>query len=412
MTARRRPAVLDAVVAVSALLALAWFAGGQALLGRIDPALVLPWLALALVPLALFQNRITNHRVPAKAGPHHPAVPNNTGWRWAPAFAGEHGFLVGVLLLLSAQAILALLLAGQMPWAQLALVSVGAALAAWLATRLARWRAGGAMRGAAALLLIGAWFAGSHLLLAALYRTPPAAGAPVTMLTGLPLRWSAEGDMAAMIAEGMSDDPALQRIAAAGPVRLIDSLIDHPPAPGGTLFLAHPRALAPRELVAVDAFVRGGGRAVILADALSGWPARHPLGDPRNPPVTSLLTPLLDHWGVTLGAAPAGERRPLAIDIDGARLRLFSAGRFERFPATCQAYAGRRIVHCRIDRGEAWLVGDADLIFAPLWKAAPDWAAHLRRADTMEWLAGCLWPRGRRVILRPLWIRTIEQASE
>jgi len=412
VTARRRPAVLDAVVAVSALLALAWFAGGQALLGRIDPALVLPWLALALVPLALFQNRITNHRVPAKAGPHHPAVPNNTGWRWAPAFAGEHGFLVGVLLLLSAQAILALLLAGQMPWAQLALVSVGAALAAWLATRLARWRAGGAMRGAAALLLIGAWFAGSHLLLAALYRTPPAAGAPVTMLTGLPLRWSAEGDMAAMIAEGMSDDPALQRIAAAGPVRLIDSLIDHPPAPGGTLFLAHPRALAPRELVAVDAFVRGGGRAVILADALSGWPARHPLGDPRNPPVTSLLTPLLDHWGVTLGAAPAGERRPLAIDIDGARLRLFSAGRFERFPATCQAYAGRRIVHCRIDRGEAWLVGDADLIFAPLWKAAPDWAAHLRRADTMEWLAGCLWPRGRRVILRPLWIRTIEQASE
>jgi hypothetical protein len=408
VTVRRRPAVLDAAVAVSALLALAWFGGGQAALGRIDPALVLPWLALVWVPLALFQN----HRVPAKAGTHHPPVPDGTGRRWTPAFAGEHGFFHTVILLLLAQALLAFVFAGQFPWAQLALVGVGAALAAWLGVLLARWRAGRAVRGMAALLLVGVWFAGSHLLLAALYRAPPAAGAPVTMLTGLPLRWSADGDMAAMIAQGMSDDPALQRIEAAGPVRLIDSLIDHPPAPGGTLFLAHPRALAPRELVAVDAFVRGGGRAVILADALSGWPARHPLGDPRNPPVTSLLTPLLDHWGVTLGAAPADEGKPLAADVGGARLRLFSAGRFERFPATCQAYAARRIVHCRIGHGEAWLVGDADLIFAPLWQPVPDWAAHLRRADTMEWLAARLWPRRGRAILRPLWIRTIEQAGE
>ncbi len=427
MTARRRPAVLDAAVAVSALLALAWFAGGQAALGRIDPALALPWLALVWVPLALFQNRC----VPAKAGAHHPAVQNGTGGRWTSigltmprmvkdrpgddptrcSFAGEQVFLVGTALLI-AQALLAFWLAGQMPWAQLALVGVGAALAAWLATRLARWRAGRAMRGGAALLLIGVWFAGSHLLLASLYRAPPAASAPVTMLTGLPLRWSADGGMAAMIAEGANDDPALQRIEAAGPVRLIDSLIDHPPAPGGTLFLAHPRALAPRELVAVDAFVRGGGRAVILADALSGWPARHPLGDPRNPPVTSLLTPLLDHWGVTLGAATAGEGKPVAADVEGARLRLFSAGRFERFPTTCQAYAGRRVVHCRIGRGEAWLIGDADLIFAPLWRAAPDWAAHLRRADTMEWLAARLWPAAPRAILRPIWIRAIEQAGE
>ncbi|MCW0199650.1 hypothetical protein [Sphingopyxis sp.] len=400
--------MLDAAVAVSALLALAWFTGGQAALGRIDPALALPWLALVWVPLALVQN----HRVPAKAGTHHPPVPNSTGRRWAPTFAGEHGFFHTMILLLLAQAILALMLAGQMPWAQLALVGVGAALAAWLATRLARWRAGRAMRGIAALLLIGAWFGGSHLLLATLYRTPPAAGAPVTMLTGLPLRWSADGGMAAMIAEGANDDPALRRIEAAGPVRLIDSLIDHPPAPGGTLFLAHPRALAPRELVAVDAFVRGGGRAVILADALSGWPARHPLGDPRNPPVTSLLTPLLDHWGVTLGAAPTGEGRPLAADVEGARLRLFSAGRFERFPAACRAHAGGRIVHCRIGGGEAWLIGDADLLFAPLWQPAPGWAAHLRRADTMEWLAARLWPAAPRAILRPIWIRAIEQAGE
>src|SRR3546814_20851510 len=116
------------------------------------------------------------------------------------------------------------------------------------------------------------------------------------MLTSLPRRWAQGDDMAAMISQGADEDPALLRLEAAGPVQLVDSLADHVPPSGAALLLAHPPALAPRDLVAVDAFVRGGGRAVILADALSGWPARHPLGDPRNPPVTSLLTPLLDPW--------------------------------------------------------------------------------------------------------------------
>lgn len=391
MIARRRPAALDTAIAASVLLALAWFAGGQARLGRIDPALVLPWLALVLVPLAMLdreRDRIKSRR--------------------SPAFAGEQAFWAVAALLL-AQTILAFALAGQLPWAQLALVGGGALLAAWLAGLLARWRASRVLRGGATLLLIATWFAGAHLLLAALYRAPPAEGAPVTMLTGLPLRWSAGEDMAAMIARGASDDAALQRIEAAGPVRLVDSLIDHPPAPGGALFLAHPRALAPRELVAIDAFVREGGRAVILADALSGWPARHPFGDPRNPPVTSLLTPLLDHWGVTLGAAPISDRRTIPVEVDGARLRLFTAGRFDTLSPGCKPYADRRIASCRIGRGAVWLVGDADLLFAPLWQPAPHWAAHLRRADTMEWLAAHLWPDTPRAWLQPLWIRAAAQ---
>lgn len=386
MTARWRPAALETAAAVTALLALAWFAGGQAQLGRIDPALVLPWLLPVLAALALFRHRMKKLRVPA--------------------FAGDHGFFLVAGLLLLAQAILAFALSGQMSWAQLALVGVGAGLAEWLAFLLPRWRAGRMVRGAAALLLVGAWFAGSHLLLATLYRPAAAHGPPATMLTGLPLRWSEGSDLSAMLAAGLNEDPVLVRIEAAGPVRLVDSLIDSPPPPGGALLLAHPRALAPRELVAIDAFVRGGGRAVILADALTGWPMRHPIGDPRNPPVTSLLTPLLDHWGVTLGAAPAADRRIVPVDIDGARLRLFTAGRFVSLPTTCRVYADRHVARCRIGRGEIWLVGDADLLFASLWQPAPRWAAHLRQADTMEWIAARLWSDAPVAMLKPLWIRT------
>ncbi len=378
----RRP-LLRAFATAIAIVALAWVAGGQALLGRIDPALAVPLLPLPLMLLAWWQRR----------------EPAATRW---------FTILLALVLLAAAQALLGFILAGSAASPQLLLTMAAGGLAAWLSGLLAGWRARfGALPWLAALLLVAGWFGAAHGLLAALYRPAAAAAdAPaLTMLTGLPLRWSGGGDIGAMIAEGMNDDPALARLAAAGPVSLVDSLADHVPPPGGALLLAHPRALAPQELVAIDAFVRGGGRAVVLADALSGWPARHPLGDPRNPPVTSLLTPLLDHWGITLAAPAAAEGPSLPVDVDGLRLRLFSAGRFDRLPLQCQAFAGRRVARCPIGTGEAWLAGDADLLFAPLWRPLVPGADHLRRADTMEWLAARLWPGAGDGVLRPLWIR-------
>ena len=383
MIAASRGSVLRAFVISIATVALAWGAGGQALLGRIDPALAVPLFVPPMLFLAWWQRR------------ESAAARRRTG-------------LAALALLVAAQALLGLMLAGSAGWTQLLLTVVAAGLAAALADLVVQWRPRLAvLPWLAALALAAGWFAAGHALLAVLYR-PAAAqtGAPaVTMLSGLPLRWSGGGGIAAMIVEGANDDPALAKLTASGPVSLVDSLADHVPPPGGTLLLAHPRALAPRELVAIDAFVRGGGRAVILADALSGWPVRHPLGDPRNPPVTSLLTPLLDHWGVTLAAAPAAGDAALPADVDGARLRLFSAGRFDRLPPQCDAFAGRRVARCSIGEGEAWLVGDADLLFAPLWQPLVPGAEHLRRADTMEWFSAHLWPGAGGGLLRPLWIR-------
>lgn len=382
IAASRRPA-LRAFVVAATIAALAWVAGGQALLGRVDPALAIPLLAPPMLLLAWWQRGEAI------------SVRRRTG-------------LLALSLLAIMQGLLAIVLAGSTGWLQLLLIMVAGCFAAWLADLLVQWRSRSRLLPwlAGPILVIG-WFGTGHALLATLYRPAAAeADAPaVTMLTGLPLRWSASRDIAAMIAEGTNDDPALARLAAAGPVSLVDSLADHVPPPGGTLLIAHPRALAPQELVAIDAFVRGGGRAVVLADALSGWPARHPLGDPRNAPITSLLTPLLDHWGVTLGAAPTGESKPLPVDIDGARLHLFSAGRLDRLLAQCRAYAQRRAAQCRIGQGEVWLIGDADLLFEPLWRPLVPGAHHLRQADTMEWLSARLWPGAGRSLLHPLWIR-------
>ena len=383
MTAVSRWPWLRAFVIAATIAALAWAAGGQALLGRVDPALAIPLLAPPMLLLAWWQRR----------------APNADRWRTG---------LLALIVLAMAQGLLAVFLAGSAGALQLLLTMVAGGIAAGLADLLVQWRSQSKLLPwTAALALVIGWFGAGHALLSILYQPAAArADAPaVTVLTGLPLRWSASPSIAAMIAEGAKDDPALARLAAVGPVSLIDSVADHVPPPGGTLLLAHPRALAPQELVAIDTFVRGGGHAVVLADALSGWPARHPLGDPRNAPVTSLLTPLLDHWGVTLGAAPAGEGEAVPMDVDGARLRLFSAGRFDRLPPECRAYARRRAAQCRIGEGEVWLVGDADLLFAPLWRPIVPAAPHLRQADTMEWLSARLWPGAGDGLLHPLWIR-------
>lgn len=383
MTTALRGPTLRAFIIAAAIVALAWVAGGQALLGRIDPALAVPLLAPPMLIFAWWQ-------------------------RGAPVAVRRRACLLTLALLCLIQGVLAIVLAGSAGWLQLILIIVAGGIAAWLADRLVQWRSRSPFLPwlAGTMLVIG-WFGAGHTLLGLLYR-PAAASArapAVTMLTGLPLRWSVSSSIAAMIAEGTNDDPSITRLTATGPVSLVDSLADHAPPPGGVLLIAHPRALAPQDLVAIDAFVRGGGRAVVLADALSGWPTRHPLGDPRNAPITSLLTPLLDHWGVTLGAAPTGESESLSVDIEGARLRLFSAGRFDRLPSSCRAYAGRYAAHCRIGRGEVWLVGDADLLFAPLWQPLVPGATHLRQADTMEWLSARLWPRAGKSLLHPLWIR-------
>ncbi|WP_229667275.1 Gldg family protein [Sphingopyxis bauzanensis] len=383
MTILSRRLLVRAVSIAVLTLLLTWIGGGQAWLGRIDPALAIPIIALPMLLLALWHRGVRT------------ALRRRT-------------FIVALVCLATAQALLGAVLAGSMVWSQVGLTLMVGAVAALVADHVVQWRPRRTfLPWLAALVLVIGGFGGGHALLAALYRPATASSrAPaMTMLTGLPLRWSGSGDIAVIIADGGEDDPALAQLEAMGPVSLVDSLVDSVPPPSGTLLIAHPRALAPQELVAIDAFVRRGGKAVVLADALSGWPATHPLGDPRNPPVTSLLTPLLDHWGVALGAAPTDDNAASVVDVDGARLRLSSAGAFERLPPTCRSFADRHVAQCRIGAGEAWLVGDADLLFAPLWSPLVPGADHLRQADTIEWLSAQLWPGAGVAVLQPLWIR-------
>lgn len=107
------------------------------------------------------------------------------------------------------------------------------------------------------------------------------------------------------------------------------------------LVVAQPRALAPAELVALDTWVRNGGRVAIFADPRLDWPSRYPIGDPRRAPPVTLLDPLFAHWGVRL-------------DLGEGSRGVWQRGRCTAVDAIT--------IDCRIGTGRALMVADADVL--------------------------------------------------
>jgi hypothetical protein len=214
----------------------------------------------------------------------------------------------------------------------------------------------------------------------------------VGLMTALPLGRAAGS---ALFADFAEQAPLVAALSPPLRVRPLDRLDAASLAPLDRLLLAQPRQLRADELVALDRWVRDGGLAVILADPLLRWNDPRPFGDPRRAPLTSLLDPLLAHWGLALapadlGAGPPVERRFLA---DGRLLPLAGAAHFALTSASRCRIAERGLVaRCRIGRGEARLVADADWLNDALWTAEP---AHPRRirawtSDTIPMLAHLL----------------------
>lgn len=130
--------------------------------------------------------------------------------------------------------------------------------------------------------------------------------------------------------------------------------------PGAVLLAAQPRALPAEELVALDAWVRGGGRLLLLADPLLEWPSERALGDRLRPPISFADTGLLGHWGLRLDAP---DRRGLrSVGDGGPALDMLSPGTLVQVGGACMIEPGAIVAHCRIGRGRATIVADVDFL--------------------------------------------------
>jgi hypothetical protein len=212
----------------------------------------------------------------------------------------------------------------------------------------------------ALLAIIVLAIGGAAVALAMMGRAPPPPPArlpaerPVLLLlTSLPLMF---GEHFSLDAGGSPALAALETRYRVVPISVSD---ESELKKSRLLLLAHPPAQRPEDLVALDSWVRGGGRVLLLADPLLEWPSERPPGDPLRPSPMFTDTGLLAHWGLRLDAPEqrGAERRKFG----GYDVSAVSPGALH---GRCAISGDRLVARCRIGKGRATIVADADLLNA------------------------------------------------
>ena len=232
-----------------------------------------------------------------------------------------------------------------------------------------RARFGGKRRPLLLLLAVALLFLMSLLAYAFTRPAPDGPKPSLGLMTTLPLQWS-EGGVEADLADDAQPHPAFARLSETYDVQPLDDVRDL--AELSILLLAQPRAFSPAELVQLDSWVRKGGRILILADPALQWGSLYPLGDKRRPLFTSMLSPLFAHWGLEL-VLPIADAEPMAIrKIGTLSIRTQTPGEWLKIgrggSARCTIEEGGLLADCKIGKGRALLVADADLLDTAYWE--------------------------------------------
>ena len=190
---------------------------------------------------------------------------------------------------------------------------------------------------------------------------------PIGLFTSLPLLWS---DTADLDGELRADQPphwAKAALERQGQIVPLDTLTI---APGPRslagikrLVIAQPRVLAPTENVALDAWVRGGGQLLLLADPAYTEESPYPIGDPRRPQAAVMLSPILTRWGLELQFDAGQPFAQLDRDVMGAAVPTVLPGTFTtRGQANCRLWGDGLAVTCAIGRGRVVALADAAVL--------------------------------------------------
>lgn len=193
--------------------------------------------------------------------------------------------------------------------------------------------------------------------------------APALGLMGtIPIYWG-EADGLGDVIGGTGDRHwARDQLAADFQLRPIDTLSSNNLKDLKFLLLAQPRALTADENVALDNWVRDGGRLLLFADPMLTGESRFGIGDRRRPQDVILLSPILRHWGLELqfdDQQPAGSA---VVELAGAVLPVRLPGRFAAVNSSqdaekCQILSGGLLARCAaIGSGQVLALADAAVL--------------------------------------------------
>ncbi|MEZ5742869.1 MAG: ABC transporter [Sphingomonadaceae bacterium] len=220
----------------------------------------------------------------------------------------------------------------------------------------------------------------------------PLGGQTIGLYSSLPIYWPEAGDVGDLLSADAPVHWARAELEANGTVKPIDALdsddgklpLDH----DALLVLAQPYPLSPSENVALDDWVRAGGRVLLFADPMSTFHSTFALCDRRRPQDVALLSPILTRWGLDLQIdedQPAGEREGEAF---GIALPVNLPGSFAARESMrpCKVEAPGLGAVCEVGKGRVVAIADAALFDAegeagPRIAALRGLLAHTARPD-------------------------------
>jgi hypothetical protein len=185
----------------------------------------------------------------------------------------------------------------------------------------------------------------------------------IGLFTSLPILWNEHGQIADLVKSQGQGHWAAGVLGQHGKIRPLDRMAPMP-ADLGVMVMAQPRPLSPDENVALDDWVRAGGRLLLFADPMLTQGSVFAIGDKRRPEGTVLLSPILTRWGLTLEFDEAqlpGERE---VEVFGQAVPVNLPGRF-RLPlgeGHCSLHAGGLVAQCSVGKGMVLAVADAALL--------------------------------------------------
>lgn len=207
----------------------------------------------------------------------------------------------------------------------------------------------------------------------------PAAESPQLGLMGtVPIYWGEAAEFGSVLNGQESGHWARAQLEERYSLVPLDTLDQASLAPLDYLLLAQPRALAPAENVALDAWVRQGGRLLLFADPLMTGESRFSVGDRRRPQDVALLSPILTHWGllleVDLDESP-DVRTVRAGEVD---IPVGLPGHLSATANDCGVSAEETLAECRIGKGGVVVLADAAVL--------DTYHPHEAAPAALEWL--------------------------
>jgi hypothetical protein len=180
----------------------------------------------------------------------------------------------------------------------------------------------------------------------------------LALMGTIPLYWGEEGAFGDALSGNATPHWARAQLEARYTLRPLDTLSEASLAGVDDLLLAQPRALSGAENVALDEWVRGGGRLLLFADPLVTGESRFPIGDRRRPQGAILLSPILGRWGLQL---EFDDSRAEGVTLAGGTIPVNLPGAFVS-EGDCTVQSDGVLARCAIGEGRVLALADSAVL--------------------------------------------------